>query len=139
MINPLYFGLDVGEKTVGIAFSQGYYAQPFKTVVFANQDYQQAATEVALLCKEQKITHVVIGLPKHMNNDIGVSAERAILFKDLLEKHVDATIIMWDERLTSKEANRSMISLDMSRKKRKQLIDQMAAVIILQSYLDARR
>lgn len=136
MINSSYFGLDVGEKTIGIALSQGYYAQPFQTVVFNNEDYQQAAKQVVKLMEENHVGFVVIGLPKHMNNQVGISAERALLFQKLLQEMTTAECIMWDERLTSKEAERRMIESNVSRKKRKQRIDQMAAVIILQSYLD---
>lgn len=136
MINTSYFGLDVGEKTVGIALSQGFYAQPLKTVVFENENYAQAAKLVAELIEENLVGKVVIGLPKHMNNSVGISAERALEFHRLLQELTKATCIMWDERLTSKEAERRMIESNVSRKKRKQRIDQMAAVIILQSYLD---
>ena len=136
MIEHQYFGLDVGEKTVGVAYSMGYYAQPLTTVVFDNEDYQKAAKQVTALCHEHKIDTVIIGLPKHMNNELGISAQRAIQFEQLLTDMIDAKIILWDERLSSKEADRRMIAYDMSRKKRKRLIDQMAAVIILQSYLD---
>lgn len=136
MINSSYFGLDVGEKTVGIALSQGFYAQPLQTVVFNNEDYHQAATLVNELIKEHHVGTVVIGLPKHMNNQVGISAERALAFEKILNNLSDVSTIMWDERLTSKEAERRMIESNVSRKKRKQKIDQMAAVIILQSYLD---
>lgn len=136
MINSSYFGLDVGEKTIGIALSSGFYAQPLQTVVFNNEDYHQAAKQVAKLIEDNYVGVVVIGLPKHMNNSVGISAERALLFQKLLQEMTEATCIMWDERLTSKEAERRMIESNVSRKKRKQRIDQMAAVIILQSYLD---
>src|SRR5690554_2406573 len=137
MINNNYFGLDVGEKTIGIAFSQGFYAQPYKTVVFERDDYESAVHQLLQLINQEKVGHVVIGLPKHMNNELGESAHRALNIQSLLEQACDASIIMWDERLSSKEANRRMIEFDVSRKKRKQRIDQVAAVIILQSYLDS--
>ncbi len=138
MIRTNYFGLDVGEKTIGVAFSQGFYAQPFKTVVFERDDYQGAINQLVILINEQLVGHVVIGLPKHMNNELGESAHRALMIESLLQEKIDACIVMWDERLSSKEANRRMLELDVSRKKRKQKIDQVAAVIILQSYLDHR-
>lgn len=138
MINTNYFGLDVGEKTIGIAFSQGYYAQPFKTVIFERDDYENAINQLVKLISEQLVGHVVIGLPKHMNNELGESAHRALKIEALLKDKIDASIVMWDERLSTKEANRRMIEFDVSRKKRKQKIDQVAAVIVLQSYLDHR-
>jgi len=137
MIKTNYFGLDVGEKTIGIAFSQGFYAQPFKTVTFERDDYENAINQLVTLIFEQNVGHVIISFPKHMNNDIGQSAQRALMIESLLKDRVDASIIMWDERLSSKEANRRMLEFDVSRKKRKQKIDQVAAVIILQSYLDS--
>ncbi len=131
-----YFGLDVGEKTIGVAFSQGFFAQALKTIVFESEAYEVGVKELIELIKEHDVRTLVIGLPKHLNNELGVSAQRALLVKALILEYIDIDIIMWDERFSSKEAERRMLQGDLSRKKRKQRIDQVAAMIILQSYLD---
>lgn len=131
-----YFGLDVGEKTIGVAFSQGFFAQALKTIVFESEAYEVGVKELIELIKEHDVRTLVIGLPKHLNNELGISAQRALLVKELILEHIDIDIIMWDERFSSKEAERRMLQGDLSRKKRKQRIDQVAAMIILQSYLD---
>ncbi|HAM31255.1 MAG TPA: Holliday junction resolvase RuvX, partial [Erysipelotrichaceae bacterium] len=91
--------------------------------------------EVLQILKEQKVKEVVLGLPKHMNGDIGIRGEISIDFAKKLEEH-DIKVDLWDERLTTVSAERLLIQGDVSRKKRKKVIDQMAAVQILQSYLD---
>jgi|LSQX01.3.fsa_nt_gb putative Holliday junction resolvase len=131
-----FFGLDVGEKTIGIAFSQGFFAQPLTTLTFEVDDYHRGVDALVQLIEKHHVNTIVIGLPKHLSNELGVSAQRALHVKELLEAQIDKDIIMWDERLTTKEAERRMLQFDVSRKKRKQRIDQVAAVILLQSYLD---
>ena len=131
-----FLGLDIGEKTVGVAISGGFYAQPLMTITYENQDLAQAVSKVLALCKEHLVTQIVAGLPKHMSNEIGESANRVLAFKELFEQAGGPPIALWDERLSTKEATRILISADVSRKKRKKVIDQMAAVIILQGYLD---
>lgn len=131
-------GLDLGSKTVGVAQSDllKTIASPVKTIHFEEDDYKSALSQVVALLKELKSFEVVLGLPKHMNGDIGIRGEISLDFKSELEKH-DITVHLWDERLSTKSASNVLIEADMSRKKRKEVIDQVAAVIILQSYLDS--
>lgn len=131
-----YLGCDIGEKTVGLALSGGYFAQPYKTIIYANEDLADAVKQVLAVCKDQLVTQIVAGYPKHMSNEVGISAQRVLAFKDLMEQAGGPPIALWDERLSTKEANKILISADVSRKKRKKVIDQMAAVLILQGYLD---
>ncbi len=132
-------GLDLGSVTCGIAISDplGMIARALTTVRFAPDDYEQALEEVLKICQENKVKSVVLGLPKHMNGDIGVRGEISQNFAKMLEEH-GIHVDLWDERLTTVAAERILISADVSRKKRKKVIDKMAAVQILQSFLDRK-
>lgn len=133
-------GLDLGSKTCGIAMSDalGMIAHGVETYRFDNEDYNQVVTRVDELVKENNVKKIVLGLPKHMNGDIGIRAEISIMFKEKLETSINnIEVILIDERLSTKVAENSLIFADVSRKKRKQVIDKMAAVTILQSYLDS--
>ena len=133
-------GLDLGTVTLGVAVSDlmGMLARPLVTLRFENEDYASAIRQVLPIIKEQDVKTIVLGFPKHMNNSIGISAIRSQEFKGLLEEATDVEVILVDERLSTVAAQRLLISADVSRKKRKQVIDQMAAVHILQGYLDRK-
>lgn len=133
-------GLDLGSKTCGIAISDatGLIARPLTTVRFESDDYDAAAKEVAAIAREQKVTDLVLGLPKHMNGDIGIRGEISLEFGKKLEAE-GFHVAYWDERMTTMQAESFLISADVKRKKRKQIIDQMAAQVILQSYLDSQK
>lgn len=132
-------GLDLGSVTCGIAISDplGMIARALTTLRFAPDDYEEALEEVLKVCQENKVKSVVLGLPKHMNGDIGIRGEISQNFAKMLEEH-GIHVDLWDERLTTVAAERILISADVSRKKRKKVIDQMAAVQILQSFLDRK-
>ena len=131
-------GLDLGTKTLGVAVSDklGIIASFYKTYFFKDEDYSSLVPVVKDLMNEFETNKIVLGLPKNMNNSLGFASERSINFKELLEKELDAIVILEDERLSSVEANNALISSDMSRKKRKGKVDSVAASIILQRYLD---
>lgn len=132
-------GLDLGSVTCGIAVSDslGWIAQALTTVRFEKDDYDDALEKVINVCKQQKVTNLVLGLPKHMNGDIGVRGNICLEFQKKLQER-GYQVTMWDERLTTVAAQKILIGADVSRKKRKKVIDQMAAVQILQNYLDAK-
>ena len=132
-------GLDLGSVTCGIAISDalGWIAQALTTVRFESDDYEDALAKVIAVCKEQKVNDLVLGLPKHMNGDVGIRGQICLDFAEKL-KTEGFNVTMWDERLTTAAAQRILIGADVSRKKRKKVIDQMAAVQILQSYLDSK-
>lgn len=132
-----YMGLDLGTKTLGISLSNGIIASVYGTLRH-NEEYDRIANEVRDLAIEKKIDVIVLGFPKNMNNTIGERAEITLKFKEKLEELTKLPVIMEDERLTSKVANDVLISADTSRKKRKERVDGMASVIILQSYLDRK-
>ncbi|QCT75051.1 Holliday junction resolvase RuvX [Macrococcoides canis] len=134
-------GLDVGSKTIGVALSDamGWTAQGLTTLRIdeANEDYGiEALKEIV---ESNNVTTAVIGLPKNMNNTIGPSGEASLHFSEILKSACpELEIIMWDERLSTVGAERSLLEADVSRKKRKQVIDKMAAVFILQGYLNSK-
>ncbi|MDO9591648.1 MAG: Holliday junction resolvase RuvX [Erysipelotrichaceae bacterium] len=133
-------GLDLGSKTVGVAISDpmGMLARTLTTIRFPQYDFETACKQVIELCKQNDVAEVVLGLPRHMNGDIGESGQMALDFKEMLLESGLQSVTMWDERLTTVAAQRLLISADLSRKKRKEVIDQVAAVGILQSYLDRK-
>lgn len=131
-------GLDLGSKTCGVSLSDGLkmFAHPYKTLYYEG-DLETLKPQFEAIFDVEKISLIILGYPKMMNNDIG---ERALIseeFKVLLESWFDIKVILQDERMTTKQATRQLIEMDMSRKKRKKVIDQVAAVGILQSYLDS--
>lgn len=132
-------GLDLGSKTVGIAVSDflGIIANPIGTLKINENDLNQALELVKNVVKEQQAEKIVLGLPKNMDGSIGFQAQYCLDFKEMLEKKIKLPVIMIDERMTSKIANNTMLKADMSRNKRKQNVDKIAATIILQSYLDS--
>ena len=130
-------GFDLGSKTLGVSVSDplGMIARALTTLRFDSDDYDSALAQAQALIREQHADKVVLGLPRHMNGDIGVRGEISIAFKEKLESS-GVEVVLWGERLTTVAANRLLLQGDVSRKKRKKVIDQMAAVQILQSYLD---
>lgn len=130
-------GLDLGSVTCGVAVSDllGIIASGVKTLRFPSDDYDACLDLVLDELKTLNAKKVVLGLPKHMNGDIGERGEICLAFKEMLENH-GIEVVMWDERLTTVISEKRLISADVSRKKRKKVIDKMAAVTILQDYLD---
>lgn len=133
-------GLDLGSKTCGVSISDSsrFIARALTTIRFESDDYDDCFDQILELLEKEKVKEVVLGLSKHMNGDIGERGQLSIDFANELEKE-GITCHLWDERLTTVSAERLLISGDVSRKKRKKIIDQMAAVEILQSYLDRQR
>lgn len=131
-------GLDVGEKTIGVAVSDafGWTAQGIKTIRWNEKNPSSADEELAGLIREYQITEAVIGHPKNMNGSLGPRAEASERFARHLEEQFGIETVLWDERMSTMAAERVLLEADVSRKKRKKVIDKMAAVMILQSYLD---
>ncbi|MDD2586722.1 MAG: Holliday junction resolvase RuvX [Syntrophomonadaceae bacterium] len=130
-------GLDVGEKRIGIAFSDpmGWTAQGHS--VLTRSKLERDLELLFNLCKEFTVEKIIVGLPLNMNGTIGPKAKEIQEFARQLEEHTKLPIEFWDERLTTKSAERILIEADVSRKKRKQVIDKLAAVNILQAYLNS--
>lgn len=136
-----YLGLDLGSKTLGIAISDrtNTIASIYKTIFFKEDDYDSLIPELKNIVKEEDISVIVLGFPKNMNNTIGTRAEITLEFKKKLEDNIDIKVELMDERLTSVISNNVLISANVSRKKRKKKVDGMAALLILQSYIDKNR
>ena len=134
-----YLGLDLGSRTLGIAISDktGTIASTYKTVRH-NEEYRYLLNVVRDIVSEEQIDAIVLGFPKNMNNTIGPKAELSIKFKEELEKKVDVPIYLQDERLTTTIATNTLIEGNMKRKDRKKVVDQVAATIILQGFLDRK-
>lgn len=132
-----YLGLDLGTKTLGVAITDktGTIARFLKVIHFKSEDYDKALQEVVEIVKEYDIKKIALGLPKNMNNSLGFASERSLKFKEKLEKLIDIPIILIDERLSTVEAENILLDADMSRKKRKKVIDGVAAQIILETLI----
>ncbi|ATQ59344.1 MULTISPECIES: Holliday junction resolvase RuvX [Staphylococcus] len=140
MLKHKILGLDVGSKTVGIAISDlmGWTAQGLDTLRINEEQDDLGIDQLVKIIKDNQVGTVVIGLPKNMNNSIGFRGEASIKYKEKLQDSVPSIdIVMWDERLSTMAAERSLLEADVSRQKRKKVIDKMAAVFILQGYLDS--
>jgi putative holliday junction resolvase len=133
-------GLDVGTKTVGVAISDelGWTAQGLETLKINEEENSFGYDQLGKLIKEYQVEKVVVGLPKNMNGTIGPRGEACQKYAKELETRFSIPAILWDERLTTMAAERVLIEADVSRKKRKKVIDKMAAVMILQGYLDSK-
>jgi putative holliday junction resolvase len=133
-------GLDVGTKTVGVALSDefGWTAQGLTTLKINEEKNVFGFDEIGQLIKEYQVDTVVIGLPKNMNGTIGPRAEASKQFASEIENKFAVPTVLWDERLTTMAAERVLLEADVSRKKRKKVIDKMAAVMILQGYLNSK-
>ncbi|WP_088007972.1 Holliday junction resolvase RuvX [Indiicoccus explosivorum] len=134
-------GLDVGTKTVGVAVSDalGWTAQGIETVRIDEAKGEFGMDRIGELIRQYDVTEAVIGFPKNMNNTVGPRGEASQRYAELLEATHGVKTILWDERLSTMAAERMLISADVSRKKRKKVIDKMAAVMILQGYLDSKK
>ena len=133
-------GLDYGSKTVGVAISDplGITAQGVETIWRKQENkLRQTMARIEELISEYQVERIVLGYPKNMNNTIGERAQKSLEFKEMLETRTGLEVIMWDERLTTVEANRTLMEASVRRENRKQYLDQLAAVFILQGYLDS--
>lgn len=132
-------GLDYGSKTVGVAISDplGITAQGIETIFRKDENkLRRTCARIEELISEYEVGQIVLGLPKYMNNDIGERARRSMEFGEMLRRRTGLEVVMWDERLTTVEAERTLIENKVRREDRKKYIDKIAAVFILQGYLD---
>ncbi|WP_205439652.1 Holliday junction resolvase RuvX [Peribacillus alkalitolerans] len=132
-------GLDVGSRTVGVAISDamGWTAQGIETIKINEEQKQLGLDRIGELVNEYEVSKVVVGWPKNMNGTIGPRGEASEAYAKAIEVKFGLPTVMWDERLTTMAAERVLLEADMSRAKRKKVIDKMAAVMILQGYLDS--
>lgn len=131
-------GLDLGTKTLGLAITDKSNTLASVLGVLKFNEYKELIPKLRDIISEKNITLLVLGLPKNMDNSLGFAAERSLNFKGLLEKEFGLPIELIDERLTTVAAERVLLEADLSRKKRKDVIDGVAAAFILESYLKRR-
>ncbi len=134
-------GLDFGSKTVGVAVSDPLYitAQGVEIIRREQENkLRKTLARIEELVKEYEVEEIVLGLPKNMNNSIGERAEKTLEFKAMLERRIGLNVVMWDERLTTVAADKTMMEVGVRRENRKKYVDQIAATFILQGYLDLR-
>ena len=132
-------GLDYGTVTVGVAISDALKitAQGIETIRRKEENkLRRTLARIEELVKEYEVDTIVVGLPKNMNNTIGERANKSVEFADMVRRRTGVEVVMWDERVTTVTAHNAMLEADISRKKRYDVVDKVAAVIILQNYLD---
>lgn len=132
-------GLDFGSKTVGVAVSDGLglTAQGVEIIRRESESkLRRTLARIQELIEEYSVTKIVLGFPKNMNNTVGDRGEKSLAFRETLEKRTGLPVEMWDERMTTVSANRTLMEAKVRREKRKDYVDQIAAVYILQGYLD---
>ena len=133
-------GLDYGTKTVGVAVSDELLITAQGVEIIRRKSpskLRQTLARIEELVAEYQVETIVVGYPKNMNNTVGERAEKALEFKEMLERRTGLPVVMWDERLTTVEANRTLMEANVRRENRKQYRDELAAVFILQGYLDS--
>lgn len=134
-------GLDLGTKTLGLALSDktNSISSPYKVLHWDGENYNLLFAELDKIIETKEIKKLVLGLPKNMNNSLGFAAERSLRFKAELEKRYNLEVVLVDERLTTVMATNILLSTDTSRKKRKKVVDEIAASIILDTYLKTKK
>jgi putative holliday junction resolvase len=132
-------GLDIGSKRIGVAVSDelGFTAQGLETLICKNPDADVA--NIARIAKEYQVSEIVVGMPYNMNGTEGPQAQKVRAFMLRIQEKTETPVLEWDERLSTAAADRALLEADMSRAKRRKVIDKIAAVIILQGYLDRQR
>ncbi|MCX5725932.1 MAG: Holliday junction resolvase RuvX [Candidatus Saganbacteria bacterium] len=133
-------GIDLGEKRIGVAVSDpmGIIAQGV-TVIKSAGALENIEKIKEIADKYGDVSEIIIGLPKTLKGEIGIEAEKALKFKELLEEKTSIPVKTWDERFTTKEAERTLIEAGVKRKKRKDIVDKTAATYLLQGYLDSKK
>lgn len=139
IVRDRIMGLDFGSKTVGVAVSDGLgmTAQGVEIIRRESESkLRRTLARIQELIEEYSVTKIVLGFPKNMNNTVGDRGEKSLAFRETLEKRTGLPVEMWDERMTTVSANRTLMEAKVRREKRKDYVDQIAAVYILQGYLD---
>ena len=131
-------GLDIGTKTIGVAVSDELHLIAQGLFTLKRKGIQEDIRELEQLIEEQHVERIVVGLPKNMNNTLGPSAEMVLSFIEEISQQITLPVITWDERLSTVAAEKALLEADTSRRKRKRVIDKVAAQLILQGYLDSQ-
>ena len=134
----VYLGLDLGSKTLGVSVSDRTGIIASSLEVLRYNDYEELLNKLDKIVEDKRVDDFVLGNPLNLNGSVSVRSEMSFEFKSILENRYNKEVVMQDERLSTVEANRMLISNDTRRKNRKKVVDKIAATIILQSYLDRR-
>ncbi|ACX63879.1 Holliday junction resolvase RuvX [Paenibacillus lautus] len=132
-------GLDYGDRRIGVAISDAFGWTAQGVEVIERRRDEGELDRIAALVKDNEVGEIVVGLPKNMNGTIGPRGEICMEFANTLRESLSLPVHLWDERLSTVSAERTLLEADVSRKKRKQVVDKMAASLILQNYLDSKR
>lgn len=135
-----FMGLDVGDKTIGVAISdeKGITASPL-AVISRTGSLKREIGEIRRFAEQYKVERIVVGVPLMLDGTVGIQAQKVQAFVDELQRRIRIPVVQWDERLTTAEVERILIAADQSRAKRKKVIDKMAAAVMLRSYMDRQR
>lgn len=135
-----FMGLDVGDKTIGVAISdeKGITASPL-AVISRTGSLKREIGEIRRFAEQYKVERIVVGVPLMLDGTVGIQAQKVQAFVDELQRRIRVPVVQWDERLTTVEVERILIAADQSRAKRKKVIDKMAAAVMLRSYMDRQR
>lgn len=134
-----FIGLDVGDVRIGIAVSDLLMITAQGIETYTRKDVESDINHIKSLMEQYDAKTIICGLPKNMNGSLGEQALKVKEFAEVLKESTQAPLIYWDERLTTKSAQRTLLEADLSRKKRKKVVDKIAAVYILQAYMDSTR
>ena len=137
MRGPL-LGLDLGEKRIGVAFVQAGTTIAFAAETIEVRGREQVLSQIQKLILQYKAEKVVVGLPKTLKNEMGIAAQKRVQEVEWYQSRIAVPMVMWDERLSSKEVERMLIDADVRRERRKEVIDKLAAQRILQNYIDSQ-
>lgn len=132
-------GLDLGKKTIGVAVSDETEITAQPVTVIKRSNYRADIEGILMICGEYSVGEIIIGLPVHMDGSMGESASRVLEFIEKLKERTDLPVRTWDERLSTMAVTKILIEGDVTRAKRKKVVDKLAAAYILQGYLDSRR
>lgn len=135
--NMKVLGLDIGEKRIGIAVSDELRCTAQGVSVMQRSGAAEDIGAIQELIKASQVSEVVVGLPKNMDGSVGEGAQKVLSFVSKLEEALSVPVILWDERWTTAEATRMLLQADVTRRKRRKVVDKIAAVLILQGYLDS--
>jgi putative Holliday junction resolvase len=133
-----WMGIDYGDRHIGIAVSDELFITAQGLTTLHHSGEEAVIREIEQLANKWNVTEVIVGLPRNMNGSIGPRGRIAETFAESLQEKLNRPVHLWDERLTTVSAERMLLAADLSRKKRKQVIDKMAATLLLQNYMDAK-
>jgi len=133
---PVVLGLDVGDARIGVAISDELCIAAHRLCTIKRRDLERDTNEIQRIVEEYRVNKIVVGIPITLSGEIGIQAQKIQQFVEHLQKNLEVPIETWDESLTTVDAENILISMDFSRRKRKKIIDQVAAALILEAYLE---